>query len=91
MLDKKFFNIPSEEEQKNYQKERIKKASDDELYDIYEEITYNIKYCPSGRLVDKWKDDKKFLVDTMKSRNLVVPTFLNKIKHLFIAITKREI
>lgn len=82
---KKYFQIPTEEELKEFIKNQIENANDEELYDLYNETQYNmrnvykyisknpyIKYTKTD-IYNSYKDEKQKIICEMKKRKLKIP------------------
>lgn len=75
-----FFDIPTREELKAFRKKQIFNASNEELYKMYDEDLFNIQYCPGpSDLIEEWKAEKDMVLSVIKDRDLVMPTFWNKL------------
>lgn len=76
---KKYFDIPTEAQLKIRVRTIIENSSNSELEGLYNEVIYNLKYCPTSSLLPRFKEEKKWILEEMKKRNIKAPTLFTKL------------
>jgi hypothetical protein len=76
---KEYFDIPTETQLKKRVRNIIENSSNSELEGLFNKAIYNIKYCPTPSLVPQFKEEKKWILEEIKKRNMRAPTFFNKL------------
>ncbi|MFP7442627.1 MULTISPECIES: hypothetical protein [Bacillus] len=75
----KYFDIPTKDKLERLVKNEILNSSNIELEERYKEVTYHIKFCPSRSVIPVFIEEKRWILEEMKKRNIKAPTFFNKL------------
>lgn len=69
---------------KEFIEKKIKDANDEGLYVLYEETRSNIKHIKTSKLQKRWKCELNLILQEIKSRNIPLPTFFERLKYFVL-------